>query len=198
MIIQANKSLNRARQRGAVLVVSLLLLLVMTVLALGASQATRMQERMAGNARDHDLALQNAEAGLRAGERLIDDPTLVAAPAPCSSGRCQVYELNYLTGNLAYENTQWWDDNSWRYERTEDWSTRAGNSTGEIGWDGSHMASSDPHFLIEEVEEVPDSLTVPPTGPPPSRMYYRITSAGAGGTAESQVVLQSTFARRFN
>jgi Tfp pilus assembly protein PilX len=29
-------------------------------------------------------------------------------------------------------------------------------------------------------------------------MYYRITSAGTGGTDTSQVVLQSTFARRFN
>src|SRR5262249_27858086 len=156
-----------------VMVVSLLLLLVMTVLALGASQATRMQERMAGNSRDHDLALQNAEAGLRAGERLIDDPALTAAPTPCSSGRCQGYELNYLTSSLAYEAGSWWDANSWRYERTETWSTRTGNSTGEIGWEGSSMALSDPHFVIEEVEEVPDSLTVPPTGPPPSRMYYR-------------------------
>ena len=34
------------RQRGAILVVSLLLLLVMTVLALTASQSTRMQERI--------------------------------------------------------------------------------------------------------------------------------------------------------
>ncbi|MET0661440.1 MAG: PilX N-terminal domain-containing pilus assembly protein, partial [Steroidobacteraceae bacterium] len=34
-------------QRGAVLIVSLLLLLVMTILALGASQATRMDEKMA-------------------------------------------------------------------------------------------------------------------------------------------------------
>jgi type IV pilus assembly protein PilX len=195
MIIRAHKSLNHTRQRGAVLVVSLLLLLVMTVLALGASQATRMQERMAGNARDHDLALQNAEAGLRAGERLIDDPTLSAAPAPCSSGRCQVYELNYLTGNYAYQTTTWWNDNSWRYAGTETWSTTQSN---QIGWSGSHMATSDPRFLIEEVEEVPDSLTVPPTGPPPSRMYYRITSTGAGGTDTSQVVLQSTFARRFN
>jgi type IV pilus assembly protein PilX len=198
MNIYAHNSLNRTRQRGAVLVVSLLLLLVMTVLALGASQATRMQERMAGNARDHDLALQTAEAGLRAGERLIDDPALTAAPTPCSSGRCQVYELNYLTSNLAYEDRPWWDANSWRYAGTETWNTATGDTTGEIGWGGSHMAASDPHFLIEEVEEVPDSLTVPPTGPPPSRMYYRVTSAGAGGTAESQVVLQSTFARRFN
>ena len=193
MIIRAKNS-QRSQQRGAVLVVSLLLLLVMTVLALGASRLTRMQERMAGNARDHDLAFQSAEAGLRAGERLVDDPTLTAAPAPCSSGRCQVYELGYLTGNFAYQTTTWWDDNSWRYINTETGTRRCRTRSAS----GSGMAHTDPRFFVEELQEVPDTLKVPPTGPAPSRMYYRITSAGEGGTDTSQVVLQSTFARRFN
>ena len=60
------------QQRGAVLVVSLLLLLVMTVLALGASQTTRLQERMSAGMRDRDLAFESSEAGLRTGERIID------------------------------------------------------------------------------------------------------------------------------
>ncbi|HEY5758074.1 MAG TPA: PilX N-terminal domain-containing pilus assembly protein, partial [Steroidobacter sp.] len=52
------------RQHGAALVISLLLLLIMTLLGLGASQSTRLQERMAGNQRDQELALQAAEAAL--------------------------------------------------------------------------------------------------------------------------------------
>ncbi len=181
-----------SRQSGAVLVVSLLLLLIMTVLALGASQATRMQERMAGNARSQDLAFQSAEAGLRAGERLIDNPALTAAPVPCASGKCQVYELGVLTEKLnltysdqAFQPTTWWKTHAWDYAESSEIS-------------GPEMASADPTFYIEELEEVPDSLSIPPTGPPPSRMYYRVTSRGEGGTASSQVVLQSTFARRFN
>jgi Tfp pilus assembly protein PilX len=59
------------------------------------------------------------------------------------------------------------------------------------------MARVDPQFVVEEIEEVPDSLSVPPTGPPPSRIYYRVTSAAQGGTDQALVVLQSTFARRF-
>jgi type IV pilus assembly protein PilX len=179
-------------QRGAVLVVSLLLLLVMTVLALGASQATRMQERMAGNARDHDLAFQSAEAGLRAGERLIDDPDLASAPVPCSSGKCEVYELGVLTEDLgltyadqAFEEATWWDTQAWSYAADE-----------TIAGDG--MARSEPQYFVEELEEVTDALTIPPSGPPPSRIYYRITSRAEGGTESAQVVLQSTFARRFN
>jgi Tfp pilus assembly protein PilX len=61
----------------------------------------------------------------------------------------------------------------------------------------SGMARADPQFVVEEMEEVPDALSVPPTGPPPSRFYYRITSAAQGGSQQAQVVLQSTFARRF-
>lgn len=175
------------------MVVSLLLLLVMTVLALGASQMTRMQERMAGNARDYDLAFQSAEAALRTAERLIDDPALTSAPFACSSGRCRVFELNIVPSDIAYRPTTWWDANAWSYASDNSW-----NSTPGTGISGSGLAHRDPQYVIEEVEEVPDSLTIPPTGPPPSRVYYRITAAAQGGTATAQVVLQGTFARRFN
>ncbi|MDE2346314.1 MAG: hypothetical protein KGL13_07580, partial [Gammaproteobacteria bacterium] len=55
-----------SKQTGFVLIVALILLLVLTVLGLAAAQSTSLQERMAGNARDRDLAFQAAEAGLRA------------------------------------------------------------------------------------------------------------------------------------
>jgi type IV pilus assembly protein PilX len=182
------------RQRGAVLVVSLLLLLVMTILALGASQTTRIQERMAGNTRDYDLAFQSAEAALRTAERLIDDPALTAAPLPCSSGRCRVYELNVIPDDYADRPRSWWDANAWSYSPDNAWNPTAGEAT--LGAGGLELR--DPQFFIEELEEVPDSLTIPPTGPPPSRIYYRITSRAEGGTQSAQVLLQSTFARRFN
>jgi hypothetical protein len=53
----------RSRQEGMVLVVGLLLLLVMTIIAVGAMSSTHMQERMAGNARTQALALETAAAG---------------------------------------------------------------------------------------------------------------------------------------
>lgn len=182
----------KSQQSGAVLVVSLLLLLVMTVLALGASQSTRMQERMAGNARDIDIAFQAAEAGLRAGERFIDDPTLVAAPVPCSTAPCDVYELGVLTElvDKTYEDHAFEDD-SW-------WSTHAKAYTGDETISGDGLAANEPEYYLEELEEVTDSLTIPPTGPPPSRVFYRVTARGTGGTEAARAVLQSTYARRFN
>jgi type IV pilus assembly protein PilX len=187
------------RQRGAALIVGLLLLLVMTVLALGASQATRMQERMAGNTRDYDLAFQSAEAALRTAERLIDDPALTSAPFPCSSGRCRVFELNVVPDDAGYRPVSWWDANAWSYASGNTWNSTPGSRISGTGLiSGTDLAGRDPQFVIEEVEEVSDSLTIPPTGPPPSRIFYRITSSAQGGTTTAQVVLQSTFARRFN
>ena len=177
------------RQRGAVLVVSLLLLLVMTMLALGASQATRMEERMAGNARDRDIAFQSAEAGLRAGERVIDNPALTAAPYPCDSPPCQIFELGTLTTDLAYQAEPWWTTNAWKYSVSAAMSKSSSDSA---------VAIREPMYFIEEIEEVTDTLTIQPTGPSPSRVFYRVTSNGAGGTENAQVVLQTTFARRFN
>ncbi len=183
------------QQRGAVLVVSLLLLLVMTVLALGASQTTRLQERMSANMRDRDLAFESSEAGLRNGERIIDSQ--VVAPSPCTSGRCQVYDRAVLPASMAFQTTDWWDDNAWSYIADETFSTTRDTASSGGLISGSGMARADPQFVVEEIEEVPDSLSVPPTGPPPSRIYYRVTSAAEGGTDQALVVLQSTFARRF-
>lgn len=180
----------KQQQRGAVLVVSLLLLLVMTVLALGASQTTRLQERMSASMRDRDLAFEASEAGLRNGERIID--SLTVAPPPCTSGRCQVYDRGVLPASMGFQTATWWSTNSWAYVTDESFSTTRGSAIS-----GSGMAGADPQFTVEELEEVPDALGVPPTGPPPSRIYYRITAAAQGGTQQAQVVLQSTFARRF-
>ncbi len=56
------------RERGAILVTSLLLLVILTVLGVAIMKLTNMQERMAGNTRDVNLALQGAEAALRQAE----------------------------------------------------------------------------------------------------------------------------------
>lgn len=183
-------NLSMKQQRGAVLIVSLLLLLVMTVLALGASQTTRLQERMSANMRDRDLAFESSEAGLRNGERIVDSWTVPLSP--CTSGRCQVYDRGVLPATVAFQDQPWWNLNAWSYVTGQTFSTTAANAI-----KGSGMAGADPQFLIEEIEDVPDALSVPPTGPPPSRIYYRITSGAQGGTPQARVVLQSTFARRF-
>ena len=186
-----------ARQKGAVLIVSMLLLLVVTVLALGASQATRLQERMVGSQRNFDLAFQAAEAGLRAGERMVDDSNMMAPPLPCASVNnppCKVYERGFLATLVSYED-QAFKDRGWWIARAQSYAT---SPTANVIGGTEGLAIRDPLFYLEELEEVPDALSIPPTGPPPSRVFYRIVARGEGGNANAQVVIHSTYVRRFN
>ena len=57
------------RERGAVLIVALLFLVMLTLLGVTAMTGTTMEERMAGNARDNAVAFQAAEAALRDARR---------------------------------------------------------------------------------------------------------------------------------
>jgi type IV pilus assembly protein PilX len=56
----------RTGQRGAALVVALLLLVVITLVGLAAVRGTIMQQKMAGNMYDRQIAFQSAEAAMRA------------------------------------------------------------------------------------------------------------------------------------
>ncbi len=59
-------------QRGAVLMVSLIFLIVLTVVGVAAMQNTSLEEKMSGNVKDRNLAFQNAESGIREAEEYIE------------------------------------------------------------------------------------------------------------------------------
>lgn len=54
----------RARQSGAVLIVAMILLVVLTLLGVTAMNTTSLQERIASNTQEHVHAFQAAETGL--------------------------------------------------------------------------------------------------------------------------------------
>ena len=62
----------RGHQRGAVLIVSLIFLLIVTLIAVGSMRDTILEEKMAGNTRDRNLAFQSAESGVREAEQFIE------------------------------------------------------------------------------------------------------------------------------
>jgi len=55
---------SRERQSGAVLIISLILLLIMTLLGVTTMNTTALQEKMAGNSQEVNRAFQAAETGL--------------------------------------------------------------------------------------------------------------------------------------
>ncbi|MAY42817.1 MULTISPECIES: PilX N-terminal domain-containing pilus assembly protein [unclassified Neptuniibacter] len=59
----------KSDQKGAVLIVALIFLVVLSLIGVSSMQGTTMQETMSGNLRDQYSAFNAAEAGLREGER---------------------------------------------------------------------------------------------------------------------------------
>lgn len=68
-------------QQGAVLIVALIMLLLLTIIGLSSMRGTVLQENMAGNMRDSNLALQASEAALRKGEQVVIDKFLAGTLA---------------------------------------------------------------------------------------------------------------------
>ena len=63
----------RHRQRGAVLAVTLMILLVVTLLTVSNMQSSVLEEKMAGNNSDRNVAFQAAESGLREAEVFVEN-----------------------------------------------------------------------------------------------------------------------------
>jgi type IV pilus assembly protein PilX len=176
-------------ERGAALVTSLVLLLVLTVIGITAMMMTRMQERMAGNTRDLNLAFQGAEAALRDGESMIR--ALPESKADlCSTAGCQFWAPNVaLIANPETHDFAWWKTNGVQYES-------AGGNHATPKKDMVQLAD-DPVLFVQYITRVPDSLTIGEgTGAPPGRDFYLVSGGSNGGSGQANTVVQSTFARR--
>ncbi|MBK1647901.1 pilus assembly PilX family protein [Rhabdochromatium marinum] len=68
-----NQAFGVHHQQGMVLVIGLIFLLLMTVIGVTSIQTTTLDERMAGNLRDKNIAFQAAEAALREGEGWLEE-----------------------------------------------------------------------------------------------------------------------------
>lgn len=168
------------RQRGAILVTSLLILLVLTVLGIAGMRMTTMQERMAGNTRDLQMAFQGAEAGLREAETWLR--TRVAQPVATGALPCVVCQqqggagVPVLPVNIEMQDQAWWNTNGQAVTATLD------------------DLDAAPRYVIEEAGFVRDSLLFDETA---GRDFYRVTGQSTGGSGLANTVLQTTYARRF-
>lgn len=118
----------KQQQRGATLLMALVFLLVITVLALSSVQGVGMQERMAANLYDRDLALQSTEAALHAAEA-----ALLANPEPLGTVDCTATSI---------ENCSALPENTFRNDNTG-WTTISSdfliNETTQIGIPQYHI-----------------------------------------------------------
>ncbi|MCK0165001.1 PilX N-terminal domain-containing pilus assembly protein [Marinobacter sp. S6332] len=73
-----NISLSPSSQAGSALIISLIMLLLISLIGVGSMQGTILQERMASNLHDRNIAFQASERALRVGENWLIANTLTA------------------------------------------------------------------------------------------------------------------------
>ena len=180
------------RQRGAVLVVSLLILLVMTVLGVAAMGSTTLQERMANNNRQQQVAFQAAEAALRAAETFlgntISDATALRTNFNSVVPVAGLYaERAPMTGVATYPlpaGFDIYDDNDW---------LAAGSAVEVITLTS---LTQRPRYIIEYMGRVGAPPNEYSGKKPDTRQFgFRITAIGwgEGAAPNARYLLQSSY-----
>lgn len=164
-------------QRGVVLIVGLVMVLLISIIALAAIKGSGMQEAMVGNTRDRNVAFQAAEAGLSAGESIVDEDLVIVEPVCPATGVC-ILETTPATSVLLYTDALW---------ATNGVTASLGLST-----------SSQPLYIVEELPDYQpdDGSGVDGLGGVTTVRPYRISAKGAGLTADSSAIIQSYYHRR--
>ena len=175
------------RQRGAVLIMALLVVVVLTILGVSAMQGAVMEERMAGNAHDHHMAFQSSESGLRdAGDWLLG---LTVRPLADATGTNGIYALGNLGNGMMDYAFDWKDSQPGK--RTY------GTDTSNAAADFSYHAEP-PRYVVEETAFVRDSLDPESAAQGKGKYYYTVSSIGYGGSGSSEAVAQSVYEKRYN
>ena len=156
------------RQAGVALITGLIFMVVLTLLALAAMRTTTLEERMAGNARDRDMALQSAEAALRAGGQVVLDGTFPAFALGTA------HTPRIAAGTL---NTYWQDTHLWATQSVAAWQPA-----------GTGAA---PQYVIERMS----ATTALVFGVVSDDGVYRVTARGVGRSANTVVILQAVYQR---
>lgn len=179
------------QQRGAVLAISLILLFALVVLGIAGSQVTSLEEKMAGNLRQRNLAFQAAESALLDAEAFLeDDPdplNLSAGPflrvadgevPVCSNGLCQ-----RPTVAQQYPPSGWRNNGRCYRAAINDRCTNAASNDS----DGIPLVAQQPRYVVEllRTEESPSDSSLYAT--------FRITAIGWGSDINAEVRLQSVY-----
>lgn len=175
-----------SRQRGVVLIVALVMLLIMTSMGITSMTGATLQERMAGNSRQQFNARLNAEQGLTAGEAALAGWNVGAMGEGTLGDFITATPGFFPTHKIATtivvdHGINFTDPNTWA----------AGVDTGIA------VGANNPRYVIEYMggydnTGLHESRTS--GAPPPSMPYvFRVTAIGWGDDANSFSVLQSYY-----
>lgn len=174
--------LKHSKQRGAVLVVSLIILLVLTMLSLSTSRSSLMQEKMTFAVRDSHLALASADYGIKEAEAYIE--TLVSTTGFSDAGTGGLYTKdNVPTAIDALFNASTW----------------VNHRTVQSPPTGVPAAV----YFIEDLEVMEESTVTDPniggygqTAGQGNLNGFRVYAKGQGKSADSERIIISYYGKR--
>lgn len=192
----------RCVQRGFALLMALIFLVLLSMLAIAASQHSLLQERMAGSLRQAQQARLAAEAALRGAEyKLWSLASQAGAHLHCEETAitqddgCVIYRPNgapYAAGGAVT-----------RFQSAAGWIDGIGLAyKGPAGAGYTPALAKNPVYIIEDLgSERPPGMggmhesgnTGPNNGGQVDMHIYRITARATGGNANVTSVVQSTF-----
>jgi type IV pilus assembly protein PilX len=203
------------RQRGAVLFVALVFLLLLTLIGVTASSTSILQERMTGGMRNAHLAGIGTESGLRGGEvdlwaAAARSNGAVALPSCGATGvqPCLYTSVNTASGRvvdqrvLKFRTSQAWLDSGsdGANAYSQDLSTLGGDYT------SSNLASQ-PRYIIEDLgvdtgggtgrNSATLASAIGGPGTAPTVHVYRITARSQGGSTALMRAAESVFGANF-
>lgn len=169
------------RARGAVLIVGLIFLALLTLIGVTAFSVATQEERMAGNTRDRLRAFEAAEAALRECERLLSNPV----PPLFASNGLPAGGLSGMYSEPAIGQKEKWED------PTFNWNT---SPTQQLtGIDG---VAEQPRCIVQRLARTsPANVSLRAELPLSSAFAYQVTGRGVGAGRNTAVLLQTTFIR---
>ena len=174
-------------QRGATLVVTLVLLVVVIILGVSAAVMGNLGERMARNSRDQNIALQAAEAALRDARQDILTARRfnggTGATATCDGAGFKGFCLAATTGAPVWD--RYLEDTA----RSVQYGELTARTAAQVFRDDSVPGGvrAQPRYVIEAL---PDPEGVSLRAPSSSNWVYRITAIGYGALPGTQVIVQ--------
>lgn len=166
-------------ERGAVLITGMLILVIVSILGLATMQSTLLQEKMAGNLEQQDIAFQAAESGLRMAEAQMFSYVIL----PSFNGTGGLYQPTTAGTTPRWEIVDWSDPTEY------------------IEYQAADLSATPPapeiRCIVEYLAEVDDdgSDSVKFGASTASRDMLRITSRGVSPNGRSVVILQTTYLR---
>ncbi|MEO7326356.1 MAG: PilX N-terminal domain-containing pilus assembly protein [Dokdonella sp.] len=199
-------------QRGAVLFVALIFLVLLTLLALTATSTSILQEKMTGGMRNRQLGLMGSESGLRGGEAFLFNLSFNAATGqplpPCATavvyapGTNCVYRPTPHTGVLNAGVQKFRTQQTWINTAPAGAPAYVQTLTGLTGSVETASLAAQPLLSIEDLgADTPpgaggQSGIIDPErqGGPGTAWLYRITSRSQGGSEAVVSAAESVFA----